>query len=327
MTMRSWIRNLFTRPATRTIRKAPRRACLNLEALEDRWVPSTFTVLNTNDSGDGSLRAAVAAANNTAGPDTIDFAVSGTISLGGTQLELTDTTGETTITGPGANLLSISGGGLSRVLQVVSLVKASISGLTITGGNAVDDPGNGGGLSNFGNTTLSNCNISENKASYLGGAVFCGPDSTTTLTDCTVSGNSAVYGGGLQSYGALALNHCTLSNNSADHGGALATSYGTTTLTDCTVSGNNTSSVSGVSGGGLFLFGGQTTLTNCTVSGNSAKRGGALWSRFGTVQLVNSTVSGNTARTTLGGGVYSDRSNVTLQNCTISGNSAPSCGG
>src|SRR5262245_9491264 len=166
MTMRSWIRKLFTRPATRTIRKAPRRTRLSLEALEDRWVPSTFTVLNTNDSGDGSLRAAVEAANNTAGPDTIDFAVSGTISLGGTQLELTDTTGETTITGPGANLLSISGGGLSRVFQVDNLVIATISKLTITGGNA-GGSGNGG----------------------YGGGVYGCAGSMTTLKDCTVSYN------------------------------------------------------------------------------------------------------------------------------------------
>ena len=60
MTMRSWIRKLFTRPVTRPIRKAPRRHPPGLEALEDRTVPSTFTVLNTNDTGAGSLREAVA---------------------------------------------------------------------------------------------------------------------------------------------------------------------------------------------------------------------------------------------------------------------------
>ena len=37
MTMRSWIRNLFTRPVTRTIRKAATPARPALEVLEDRW--------------------------------------------------------------------------------------------------------------------------------------------------------------------------------------------------------------------------------------------------------------------------------------------------
>jgi hypothetical protein len=40
MTLRSWIRNLFARPVTRLIRKAPHRAGLVLDALEDRFVPS-----------------------------------------------------------------------------------------------------------------------------------------------------------------------------------------------------------------------------------------------------------------------------------------------
>src|SRR5438094_6829098 len=46
---------------------------LRLEGLEDRMVPSAFTVLNTNDSGAGSLRQAVLDANANVGVDTIVF--------------------------------------------------------------------------------------------------------------------------------------------------------------------------------------------------------------------------------------------------------------
>ena len=60
MTMRTWIRNLFTRPAVRTVRRAARGFRPSLEVLEDRVVPATFTVLNTLDDGSvGSLRWAV----------------------------------------------------------------------------------------------------------------------------------------------------------------------------------------------------------------------------------------------------------------------------
>src|SRR3979490_1167114 len=45
-----------------------------LEILEDRMLPSTFTVLNLADSGTGSLRQAVLAANAHPGADVIDFA-------------------------------------------------------------------------------------------------------------------------------------------------------------------------------------------------------------------------------------------------------------
>src|SRR5262249_13241877 len=51
----------------------PRPAArLSLEPLEDRAVPSTFSVDNLADSGPGSLRQAVLDANATPGADVID---------------------------------------------------------------------------------------------------------------------------------------------------------------------------------------------------------------------------------------------------------------
>jgi hypothetical protein len=44
-----------------------------LVRLEDRTLPSTFTVMDLHDSGPGSLRAAIAAANANPGADTIVF--------------------------------------------------------------------------------------------------------------------------------------------------------------------------------------------------------------------------------------------------------------
>src|SRR5262245_6844950 len=136
MTTRSWIRNLFARPTTRRApegsRKASSRPRLALEALEDRAVPATFTVLNTNDSGTDSLRQAILDATATAGDDTIVFgdgtAIGGTdftdttpdtITLTGGQLDLTNSGpgNAITIQGAGADLLSISGNHASRVFE------------------------------------------------------------------------------------------------------------------------------------------------------------------------------------------------------------------
>ncbi len=55
------LKKLFGRrsPAPRgekKILRRPGRLPLHLEALEPRWLPSIFTVTNTNDSGAGSLR-------------------------------------------------------------------------------------------------------------------------------------------------------------------------------------------------------------------------------------------------------------------------------
>jgi hypothetical protein len=264
-----------------------------------------------------SLREAVAFANDdTLGITAITFdkqafARPQTIPLTGTQLELSNTSETTTITGPKAGV-TVSGGGLSRVFQIDTLVTASISGLTIVGGNA-GYYGAGGGVLNSGTATLTNCTISGNTAGPIGFSYFGDGNGgglanfgTATLTNCNVTGNAATagyfnfgggLGGGVFNLGTATLAHCTISGNSSSGGGAVTTdssfSNGTaqTALSDCTVSGNT--------GTGVANYG-TTTLNKCTVSGNSGD--GVL----------------SVAALVLGPGVTSS---VTLTNCTVSGNS------
>src|SRR5262245_50462290 len=105
-----WFTSPFTK--TRPRRRVPGRsqlACrLNVEPLEDRTVPSTFTVQNLNDSGPGSLRAAITAANAHPNADLIKFAngLTGTIHLA-SQLSITE---DLTINGPGAGSVTVNGG-------------------------------------------------------------------------------------------------------------------------------------------------------------------------------------------------------------------------
>src|SRR5438552_1049741 len=104
----------------RSDRKRPTRAhrprrsfAPQLTALEDRTVPSTFTVTTLADSGPGSLRAAVTAANAAPGADTVRFApgLHGTIALA-SEIPITDAL---TIDGPGANQITVSGNNTTRV--------------------------------------------------------------------------------------------------------------------------------------------------------------------------------------------------------------------
>src|SRR5262249_19789096 len=122
-----------------------------LEVLEDRCLPSTFTVLNLLDSGADSLRAAVTAANPNPGPDTIDFATTGTIALTSGELDITESV---TINGPGASALTVSGSHRSTVFDVAgSTIHVTIHDLTIA---------DGGGIYNAGTLTVSNSTLSGN---------------------------------------------------------------------------------------------------------------------------------------------------------------------
>jgi hypothetical protein len=226
----------------------------------------SITVLNTNDSGGGSLRQAIIDANTTAGADTIVFDSTvfntpRTITLTSGELGISD---DLAVQGPGANLLSVSGNQASRVFQIGAGVTASISGLTITGGSTVDF---GGGLFNGGAMTLTDCTVSGNSAGAWGGGLWNSRSGSATLINCTVSGNSATDGGGMfiANGGSATLINCTVSGNSAIEGGGGLFDGSVLTLINCTVSGN-----SAVYGGGLFdLFTSPATLTNTIVAGNS----------------------------------------------------------
>src|SRR6476660_8887122 len=112
--------------------------CLTLVcALVTSVHANTITVTNTNDSGPGSLRDALASANE---GDTIDATgVSGTILLTSGELQITHTV---TINGPGAGNLSVNGNMTFRVFENFAS-DVTISGLSITNGWASAD--NGGG--------------------------------------------------------------------------------------------------------------------------------------------------------------------------------------
>jgi len=131
---------------------------LRFERLDERVVLSTFSVLNLDDSGTGSLRAAITAANNNPGSDIVAFApgLRGTIGLTSGQVSIIDSL---TIDGPGANRLAVSGNDASRVFQIGSGAVVSIDDLTVTHGRAV---GRGGGILNAGTLAASNVILSNN---------------------------------------------------------------------------------------------------------------------------------------------------------------------
>lgn len=86
-----------------------------LELLENRTLLSTYQVTNLNDTGDGSLRAAITAANASAGADTITFdtSLAGSINLASGLPAITDQVSIVGNTdGHGVPIVAINGAGL-----------------------------------------------------------------------------------------------------------------------------------------------------------------------------------------------------------------------
>lgn len=321
---------------------------------------ATYTVLNTNDSGLGSLRAAIEAANGDAGADTITFGagVTGTITLE-SRLEINTSM---TITGPGAASLTIDADDTYRALYLYnsSNIDVTISGLTVTGA----DSGGGNGAAVYAQNVdlvLDEMHIEDSSAgSGYGGGVYIESDSSLQLLDSEVTGNDASYGGGVYIEGAtgaviirdtlisgntatscggglyfddgasLELTRVTVSENSSECGGGAVigvTKTSTATITDSTFSGNDSG---GASGGGIAFedVNGPVTIIGSTFSGNTAGDGGGGLYFDGIlddVSIVNTTISGNTAE--WGGGIYvqnlyTSGDTFTVAHSTITGNTA-----
>ncbi|MDS4030179.1 MAG: right-handed parallel beta-helix repeat-containing protein [Candidatus Contendobacter sp.] len=297
---------------------------------------ATFTVTNLADAGGGSLRQAILDANSAAGADTITFqaGLTGTITLTTGQLAITDSVD---IQGPGAATITVSGGNASRVFYLYNgsaTLDVTISGLTITGGNA----NIGAGIVDFDeNLTLDNVTITGNTASGDGGGLWAdGFNMNLTIRNSTISGNtSGDDGGGIyveDTGGPLLIQNTVISGNQAAGSGGGIYFYDPdddVTIENCTISGNT----AGSRGGGIYLYSpdnGAFTIRGTTISGNSAATGGGvyLYSPDHGGAIENSTISGNRATAGNGGGiVLYNLYNFEIRHTTIAGNSAAGTGG
>lgn len=242
---------------------------------------ATYTVDLTTDASGGSLpctplpadcdlRSALSQANSTTTgvADTIDFdpVVFGTprtITLF-QWLDMSDNA-TTTIQGPGANLLSISGGGASNVFLISG--SAVISDVTIRDGAAAFFCT--GGIENTGSLTVTRSVITNN--------------------------NSFCFAGGISHFGtALNINDSTISNNTGiDAGGIWVLSPAT--IKSSTITGNRSGNGQG---NGIRLDGGSLDVTSSTIAGNydpfNPAAGAGVWNSGAPFFSGNSIYADNT---------------------------------
>jgi hypothetical protein len=313
-----------------------------VELLEDRMVPSTFTVVDLGDAGIGSdlmgdLRYAINTANSNADPSNrIEFqpGLTGTIAL--TQGSL-DISKDLEIDGPGQDLLRISGDHRSGVFNITSdprVQAVTIADLTIADGTGIRVNGRnvGGGLFNdHATVTLSHVVVTGNMVDAGGqGGGIANATGTVILSSSTVS-NNAVASGGLgggggiaTSSGALILSSCTVSGNAGGGGGGilLDSPGGQVVINSSQITDNHADDTNGV-GGGIEL-GGSATITDSTIAENTAgHNGGGIFvilplQSTDRITVTRSAILGN--RASSGGGLYDLTGTVTVDRTTVSGN-------
>ena len=109
-----------------------------LEALESRETPATFTVCNLNNAGGGSLRQAILDANMASGSNTIDFSVTGPISLASALPAITDSVTIDGTSVPGfmsAPLVEINANGFGGLTFNTGSAGSSLKSLSIVNAN------------------------------------------------------------------------------------------------------------------------------------------------------------------------------------------------
>lgn len=303
--------------------------------LDDLVVTTTDDVEDAND-GVISLREAINLANNTAGADVITFGGSvftdntpDTITLTNGQLSISDSV---TITGTGADLLTVSGNNSSRVFYVYNgsaNINVLLTGMTITGGNATI----GGGIATFDeDLTIEDCVITGNTSTGKGGGLWAdGFAMDLTIRRTIISNNTATSdGGGIyieDTGGLLTIEDTTISGNSSGDDGGGIYFYDPdqgVIIRNTTISGNIAADL----GGGIYLYdtdGGTFTIENCTISGNQASVGGGLflYGPDNSFTIRNTTITNNTANLAGGVYVYQFYDDFNILNSIIAGNNAP----
>jgi len=170
------------------------------------------------------------------GADTITFSVSGTIPLGSSLPDPTDSDG-LTIDGTGQKV-TISGSNSYRVLYLITGSSLTINHLTISNGSVTGNFG-GGLFNNGGSLTITNSTVSNNSSDLAAAGLYNG-GGTLSISNSTFTGNT-VSGGS---------------------GGAIRIGGGIVTITNSTISGNSASGV----GDGIYQTTGTLTLNNSIVA-------------------------------------------------------------
>ena len=224
---------------------------------------SNITVTTTADSGQGSLRAAIA---NAKSGDTIQFASNlsnKTITLRNGQLDINQ---DLTIDGANASGLTISGNNASRVFYLDRRKKATLKNLTIANGKT---RGAGGGIDTRHESELTLVNMElKNNTSELGGGLRVGHLAKATIIDSSFVGNDGTLSDKYKGFSAGAISQnesraqliikgTTFEKNKGFNGGAISSFSSVSFVVEESTFKDN--SAKGMEGGGAIFTDGVSS--------------------------------------------------------------------
>jgi phospholipase/lecithinase/hemolysin len=279
-------------------------------------VTNTTDAVNPLDGG-LSLREALNLANAMPGGEAVGFDLGvglHEIKLGGQDLQLS---GQVSVLGPGAELLSVDGQGASRIFEVTAAAHATVSGLTLRGGSADE----GGAVANAGQLMLQGVVLTGNVALF-GGAIY---NSGILQLDADLLFFNTASGVDLAAGGALA-------NDGPD-----AQAFVTDTVFLDNIAGDGARALGGAIAN---LNGASLSVSHSLLFGNSARAGdggdglgGGIYNGSGSVLVVEDSALvanyaiGPRGGRGFGGGLYEARgSNTTLRGTLLLGNFATTDG-
>jgi hypothetical protein len=251
--------------------------------------------------------------------------------------------------------VELEGTGAGSVVIVPRGVTATIQGLVISKGVGTPEQQgepSGGAILNFGELTVRDAVLQDNKARF-GGAIFNVTNAKLTLDNTIVQANEAAGFGGaiynrfsgevtisnskivsneannagaIYNNGALHITEGTqIANNQVEFdGGGLLNDLGLIVIDDSVVAGNKAKDT----GGGILNFNGELTIqNNSEIGGNEADEGGGVFNQSpARMTVIDSAITNNEADD-LGGGIFNGGGRVTLQSSTVFRNVAGDTGG
>ncbi|HEY6561924.1 MAG TPA: choice-of-anchor Q domain-containing protein [Polyangiaceae bacterium] len=187
--------------------------------------PATVKVIQTADGNDGSLRAAIASVNQSAGATTRIEIPAGTYDLSRCGSDDTNAGGDLDLTTNAPITIAGTGGAVTirqtcpgeRVLDAHGAGVLTLTGVTITGGSlsgTTTQPARGGGVRAAADVQLQNAKIESNTATGAAGVA-------AVAGETAVDGGAA-HGGGLYTAGSLTAISSSITLNTA-RGGTGAT--------------------------------------------------------------------------------------------------------